>query len=62
MIAEYVMKDIVIEILKYIMPFVVGGSVGGFIGFKIGVNKSIRQTQKGRDNAVMVQTGEVRHG
>ncbi len=56
------MKDIVIEIFKYIMPFVVGGSVGGFIGFKIGVNKSIRQTQKGRDNAVMVQTGEVRHG
>lgn len=56
------MKDLLIEIVKYVVPFIVGGSVGGLIGFKIGVNKSIRQTQKGGDNAVMVQTGEVHNG
>ena len=56
------MKDIVIELIKILVPLIVGGSVGGLIGFKIGVNKSIRQTQKGGDNAVMVQTGEVYNG
>ena len=56
------MKDIAIELIKMLVPRIVGGSVGGLIGFKIGVNKSIRQTQKGGDNAVMVQTGEVYNG
>lgn len=53
------MKDIAIELIKMLVPLIVGGSVGGLIGFKIGVNKSIRQTQKGGDHAVMVQTGEM---
>ena len=56
------MKDIVIERIKVLVPLLIGGSVGGLIGFKIGINKSIRQTQKGGDNAVMVQTGEVYNG
>ena len=56
------MKDIAIELIKMLVPLIVGGSVGGLIGFKIGVNKSIRQTQKGGDNAVMVQTGEMHNG
>ena len=56
------MKDIVIELIKVLVPLLIGGSVGGLIGFKIGINKSIRLTQKGGDNAVMVQTGEVYNG
>ena len=56
------MKDIAIEMIKIFVPLLIGGSVGGLIGFKIGVNKSIRQTQKGGDNAVMVQAGEVHNG
>lgn len=51
------MKDIILEIIKILLPFVVGGSLGGLIGFRIGINKSIRQTQKGGDNATMNQTG-----
>lgn len=50
-----------IELAKIVVPLLIGGSVGGLIGFKIGVNKTIKQTQKGGDNANMTQVGEVHH-
>ena len=52
----------IIEILKIVIPFVLGGSIGGLIGFKIGVDKTIKQRQKGGDNSTMTQVGEIRHG
>lgn len=52
----------IVEILKIVIPLVLGGSIGGLIGFKIGVNKTIKQTQKGGDNSTMTQIGEIRHG
>lgn len=52
----------IIEIVKIVVPLLIGGSIGGLIGFKIGVNKTIRQTQKGGDEASMTQIGEVHHG
>ena len=55
-------NDQIIEILKIVLPFVLGGSIGGLIGFKIGVNKTIKQKQKGGDNSTMTQIGEIRHG
>lgn len=56
------MKDVAIELIKVLVPLIIGGSIGGLVGFKIGVNKSICQTQKGGDNAVMVQTGVEHNG
>ena len=52
----------IIELVKIVVPLLIGGSVGGLIGFKIGVNKTIKQTQEGGDNARMTQIGEVHHG
>ena len=50
--------DLILEIAKILGSLL----IGGFIGFKIGVNKSIKQTQKGGDNASMTQIGEVHRG
>lgn len=55
-------NDQIIEILKIVIPLVLGGSIGGLIGFKIGVNKTIKQKQKGGDNSTMTQIGDIRHG
>ena len=54
--------QLVVEIVKVVVPLLLGGSIGGLIGFKIGVNKNIKQTQKGGDNSKMTQIGEVHHG
>ncbi len=54
-------EQIVVEIVKFVVPLLLGGSIGGLIGFKIGVNKNIKQTQKGGDNSNMTQIGEIRH-
>lgn len=50
-----------VELVKIVVPLLIGGSVGGLIGFKIGVNKTIKQIQKGGDNSHMTQIGEVHH-
>ena len=55
-------SDQIMEFLEIILPFVFGGSIGGLIGFKIGVNKTIKQKQKGGNNSTMTQVGEIRHG
>ena len=55
-------EQIVVEIVKVVVPLLLGGSIGGLIGFKIGVNKNIKQTQMGGDNSKMTQIGEVHHG
>ncbi len=50
--------DLILEIAKIVGSLL----IGGLIGFKIGVNKTIKQTQKGGDNSNMTQVGEIRHG
>jgi hypothetical protein len=51
-------EQIILEVAKIVGSLL----VGGFIGVKIGVNKNIKQTQKGGDNASMTQIGENHHG
>ena len=53
--------QLVLEIVKVVVPLLLGGSIGGLIGFKIGVNKHIKQSQKGGDSSNMTQIGEIHH-
>lgn len=51
-----------VAVIKLAIPFLLGGSVGGLIGFRIGVSKSIKQSQKAGDNATQFQIGNIRNG
>ncbi len=42
-----------------ILSIIIGLTVGGFGGYRIGINKSIRQNQKARNNANQVQIGNI---
>lgn len=56
---EYAMStDLILEIAKIVGSLL----IGGLIGFKIGINKRIKQTQKGGDNSNMTQIGEIHRG
>ena len=47
------MDGIIIEILTHLLCL----ALGGVAGYKIGINKTIKQTQKSGDNSQQIQQG-----
>lgn len=45
-----------------LISLLIGLIGGGAVGYRIGINKSVKQKQKAKDNATQIQIGKNRNG
>lgn len=55
-------KSMINGIIELLITFLLGGGVGCLIGFRIGVHKTVKQSQKGGSGSTMSQIGVVSNG
>lgn len=56
---EIIFEGIGSTIIEIIFSLIIGLLTGGFVGYKLGINKTIKQKQKGGKNSTQIQVGNV---